>query len=80
MRRAHVAAPNADTRSRQLTWRDMQHIVIRAAQMTDATDSDWKKVSKHPELGAVTLTELFEKADGHIVAHTQQLREIAAHF
>ena len=48
--------------------------------LANATDADWKKVSKHPELGAVTLSELFEKADGHIVSHTQQLREIAAHF
>ena len=48
--------------------------------LANATDSDWDKVSKHPELGAVTLSELFEKADGHIVAHTQQLREISAHF
>lgn len=46
----------------------------------NATDADWNKVSNHPELGPVTLSELFEKADNHIVAHTQQLREIAANF
>ena len=53
---------------------------MAAEILANATDADWKKVSKHPELGAVTLSELFEKADGHIVAHTQQLREIAAYF
>ena len=53
---------------------------MAAEILANATDADWKKVSKHPELGAVTLSELFEKADGHIVSHTQQLREIAAHF
>lgn len=53
---------------------------MAAEILANATDADWDKVSKHPELGAVTLSELFEKADGHIVAHTQQLREIAAYF
>ena len=48
--------------------------------LTNATDSDWDQVSNHPERGPVTLSELFEKADGHIVGHTQQLREIAGHF
>ena len=48
--------------------------------LTNATDSDWDKLSSHPELGPVTLSELFEKADSHIVGHTQQLREISAHF
>lgn len=48
--------------------------------LTNATDADWDQVSQHPELGPVTLSELFEKADGHIIGHTQQLREIAAHF
>lgn len=48
--------------------------------LTNATEADWDKVSNHPELGPVTLSELFEKADGHIVAHTNQLREIAAKF
>ena len=48
--------------------------------LANATDADWNKVSNHPELGPVTLSELFEKADSHIVGHTQQLREIAAHF
>ena len=48
--------------------------------LSNATDSDWEKISNHPELGPVTLAELFEKADGHIVAHTSQLREIAATF
>ena len=53
---------------------------MAAEILANAMDADWHKVSNHPELGAVTLTELFEKADGHIVAHTQQLRAIAAHF
>ena len=53
---------------------------MAAEILANATDADWKKVSKHPELGAIKLSELFEKADGHIVSHTQQLREIAAHF
>ena len=48
--------------------------------LANATDADWDKVSQHPELGPVTLSELFEKADSHIVGHTQQLREISAHF
>ena len=48
--------------------------------LTNASDADWDQVSQHPELGPVTLSELFEKADGHIVGHTQQLREIAANF
>lgn len=48
--------------------------------LANATDADWNKVSNHPELGPVTLSELFEKADNHMVGHTQQLREIAAHF
>ena len=48
--------------------------------LTNATDADWDQVSQHPELGPVTLSELFEKADDHIVGHTQQLREIAANF
>jgi DinB superfamily len=48
--------------------------------LTNASDSDWDQVSQHPELGPVTLSELFEKADSHIVGHTQQLREISAHF
>lgn len=48
--------------------------------LANATDADWNKVSIHPELGPVTLSELFEKADSHMVGHTQQLREIAAHF
>lgn len=48
--------------------------------LANATDADWDKVSNHPELGPITLSELFEKADGHIVAHTGQMREIAANF
>lgn len=48
--------------------------------LNNATDADWDKISQHPELGPVTLSELFEKADSHIVGHTQQLREISAHF
>lgn len=48
--------------------------------LANATDADWDKVSQHPELGPLTLSELFEKADSHIVGHTQQLREISAHF
>jgi uncharacterized damage-inducible protein DinB len=48
--------------------------------LANATDSDWNKRSMHPELGEVTLAQLFEKADNHIVSHTQQLREIAANF
>lgn len=47
---------------------------------TSASDGDWDKVSNHPELGPVTLSELFEKADSHLVGHTEQLREISAHF
>ena len=53
---------------------------MAAEILANATDADWDKVSNHPELGPVTLSELFEKADGHIVSHTQQLREIAANF
>ena len=53
---------------------------MTAEILANATEADWGKVSNHPELGPVTLSELFEKADSHIVAHTQQLREIAAHF
>lgn len=53
---------------------------MAAEILANATDADWNKVSNHPELGPVTLSELFEKADGHIVSHTQQLREIAANF
>jgi len=48
--------------------------------LANATDADWNKRSMHPELGEVTLAQLFEKADNHIVSHTQQLREIAANF
>ena len=48
--------------------------------LTNASDADWDQVSQHPELGPVTLSELFEKADSHIVGHTKQLREISAHF
>lgn len=47
---------------------------------TNATDADWDKLSNHPELGPITLSELFEKADSHLVGHTQQLRDISAHF
>ena len=53
---------------------------MAAEILANATDADWDKVSNHPELGPVTLSELFEKADGHIVAHTGQMREIAANF
>lgn len=48
--------------------------------LTNATEADWNKISNHPELGQVTLSQLFEKADSHILGHTQQLREIAANF
>ena len=48
--------------------------------LANATEADWNKISNHPELGEVTLSQLFEKADSHIVGHTQQLREIAANF
>ena len=48
--------------------------------LANASDADWDQVSIHPERGPVTLTELFELADSHIVGHTQQLREIAANF
>ena len=48
--------------------------------LTNATEADWNKISNHPELGQVTLSQLFEKADNHILGHTQQLREIAANF
>ena len=47
---------------------------------TNATEADWDKLSNHPELGPITLSELFEKADSHLVGHTQQLRDISAHF
>lgn len=53
---------------------------LAAEVFANATEADWNKVSNHPELGPVTLSELFEKADSHIVGHTQQLREIAANF
>lgn len=48
--------------------------------LTNATDADWAKVSQHPELGPITLKELFDKSCEHMAAHTNQLREIAAHF
>lgn len=48
--------------------------------LANATDADWDKVSKHPDKGPLTLSELFEMADEHIVAHTNQLREISTHF
>jgi DinB superfamily len=54
---------------------------VRAMQLeilTNATDADWKKTSNHPERGVLTLEELFEMADDHIVGHTNQLKEIAA--
>ena len=47
---------------------------------TNATNADWDKLSNHPGLGPITLSELFEKADSHLVGHTQQLRDISAHF
>lgn len=48
--------------------------------LSNATDADWEKISKHPELGLITLRQIYEKSDDHMRAHTDQLREIAAHF
>ena len=48
--------------------------------LTNANDADWDKVSRHPELGPVTLRELFDKSCSHMISHINQLREIAAHF
>jgi uncharacterized damage-inducible protein DinB len=53
---------------------------LAAEILANANEADWNKVSNHPELGAVTLAELFERGDKHMVGHTQQLKEIAANF
>ena len=53
---------------------------LMAEVLANATDADWDQVSTHPSKGPVTLSELFEMADSHLVGHTQQLRDISAHF
>lgn len=37
---------------------------------------DWERTMTHSEGKTVTLSRLVEKADGHIVSHTEQLRAL----
>lgn len=48
--------------------------------LANATDADWLRISHHPDLGDITLEQLFEKGDSHMVSHTAQLKEIAGKF
>jgi hypothetical protein len=41
-------------------------------------DADWERTMTHSGGKQATLTRLVEKADSHIVAHTEQLRSLAA--
>jgi hypothetical protein len=40
-------------------------------------DGDWDRTMSHSGGKQATLTRLVEKADSHIVAHTEQLRTLA---
>ena len=40
--------------------------------------ADWDRTMTHGDGKTATLSRLVEKADGHIVSHTEQLRSLAA--
>lgn len=41
-------------------------------------EAEWERTMTHGEGKSATLARLVAKADGHIVAHTEQLRSLAA--
>ena len=41
-------------------------------------ETEWERTMTHGEGKSATLARLVAKADGHIVAHTEQLRSLAA--
>ncbi len=44
------------------------------------SDSDWSRVGIHSEKGEVTLSDILTLTNNHIVAHTNQLRQITNSF
>lgn len=42
--------------------------------LNNASDSDWNRISTHPERGAVTLLQLVTLAANHIEGHIAQLK------
>jgi uncharacterized damage-inducible protein DinB len=44
--------------------------------LSQIPDSDWNRISIHPEAGELKLSQLIEKAGGHTFAHLGQLREV----
>lgn len=46
---------------------------MMAETLEKLADEDWQRTMTHGDGKTVTLSRLVEKADGHIVAHTEQL-------
>jgi len=45
--------------------------------LKNANDSDWQRISTHPQRGAVTLLQLVTLSANHIESHIEQLKKAA---
>jgi hypothetical protein len=44
--------------------------------LSQIPDSDWDRISIHPDAGELKLSQIIEKAGSHTLAHLGQLREV----
>ncbi len=53
------------------------HIVMEDL-LSHISDEKWNRTGNHPELGAVTLTQVLAKQTGHLAEHVQQIKKLIA--
>ncbi len=56
----------------------LQAVVVNILSLV--SDSDWSRVGIHAEKGEVTLSDILTYTNNHVVAHTDQLRQITNSF
>jgi len=53
------------------------HVVMEDL-LSHISDEKWNRTGNHPELGAVTLTQVLAKQTGHLAEHVQQIKKLIA--
>ena len=53
------------------------HIVMEDL-LSHINDEKWNRAGNHPDLGAVTLTQVLAKQTGHLAEHVQQIKKLIA--
>jgi len=53
------------------------HAVVEE-MLESISDDKWSRTGNHPELGAVTLTQVLAKQAGHITEHVEQIKKLLA--